>query len=310
MANKEIRRILELWDTVNSAGGEAILATVVKTQGSSYRVPGARMLLTPDGRRAGSVSGGCLEEELSRKAWWFTQQGPVVKRYDTTAEGEIAGPFGLGCNGIIYVGLERVSRENCRIFDTLRRVAESRQPAQVTHEISPDGVDRFVETLLPPMRLLIFGAGDDAIPVTELAAHMGWETHVFDGRAHYARQEKFPMAARVTVRPTGADLPIPVDPWTAAVVMSHSLTQDQANLQELAALQLPYLGVLGPRSRTAKLLEGVSPQSPIFSPMGLDLGTDGPEQVALAVIAEIQSVMNGRLGGQLRQLEGSIHQCA
>ena len=310
MGNKEVKQILRLWDVVEPTGAEAILATVVKTEGSSYRMPGARLLLTQDGRRAGAVSGGCLEEDISRKAWWYTENGPGVRRYDTTAEGEIAGPYGLGCNGIIYVRLERISQGHCQALDLLRQVEQTRQQAAISHQVSADGAERFVETLLPPLRLLVFGAGDDAIPVTELASHLGWEAHVFDGRAHYARREKFPLAASVTIRKAGDGSPVPVDPWTVAVIMSHSLTQDQANLRELLPLKLPYLGVLGPRKRTEKLLEGLPADAPIFSPMGLDLGADGAEEVALAVVSEIQSVVTGRPGGQLRRLEGPIHRCA
>lgn len=310
MSSREIGQILKLWGELESSGAEAVLATVVKTQGSSYRVPGARLLLAQDGRRAGSVSGGCLEEDLTRKAWWFTEQGPAVRRYDTTAEGEIAGQFGLGCNGIIHVRLERLRPGECPIMETLRRLVVNRRPETVSHDISDDGAERFVETLQPSVRLLILGAGDDAIPLTELADRLGWEAHVFDGRSHYARREKFPCARSVNVRAAGSSVPLPVDAWTAAVLMSHSLKQDQEHLRELAPLTLPYLGVLGPRKRTNELLEGLNPQSPVFGPMGLDLGADGPEQVALAVVAEIQAVFRGRLGGQLRQLEGPIHQCA
>src|SRR5581483_199264 len=96
---KELERILELWAEVERAGESAVLATVVRTRGSSYRLPGARLLLASNGRYAGSISGGCLEEDLLKKAWWLTQAGPALRRYDTTPEGEIAGEFGLGCNG-------------------------------------------------------------------------------------------------------------------------------------------------------------------------------------------------------------------
>ena len=107
---KELERILELWSAAQSAGESAVLATVVKTRGSSYRLPGARLLITQGGRHAGSISGGCLEEDLLKKAWWLTEKGPVVRRYDTTPDGEIStGGFGLGCNGIIHVRLERLT---------------------------------------------------------------------------------------------------------------------------------------------------------------------------------------------------------
>ena len=357
---KEHEQILELWSEAEKAGEEAVLATVVKTQGSSYRLGGARMLLTRGGQRAGSISGGCLEDDLLRKAWWLTQTGPAIRRYDTTPEGEITGEYGLGCSGIIHVLLERVTPGHARILELLREVRSSRTPAAVVHLLQPiaelgrrlivpprDSVEDnvtdsalrswmletaqaalsasqlranlhngaqeiFVETIAPPVRLLIFGAGDDAVPLTQLARHQGWQVHVYDGRAHYARPEKFPSAHQVSVLAADEPVRMEADRWTAAVIMSHSYSQDLQRLRDLSGQVLPYLGVLGPQKRTRQLLEDAALnenrlRSVLRSPMGLDLGADGPEQVALAVVAEVQAVMNGRGGGALCQRDGPIH---
>jgi xanthine/CO dehydrogenase XdhC/CoxF family maturation factor len=305
---KELEYILELWSAAQSAGESAVLATVVKTRGSSYRLPGARLLITQGGRHAGSISGGCLEEDLLKKAWWLTENGPVVRRYDTTPDGEIStGGFGLGCNGIIHVRLDRLTPGHPSALDIIQDVRTQRRPASIEHVLSPDEV--WVETLQPATRLLVYGAGNDAIPVTELARNLGWEVWVFDGRAHYARREKFPRAHTVAVRGTHA---VPFDSWTVAVIMSHSYSQDLEVLRELSSQRLPYLGVLGPAKRTAQLLAdadldpaALAPQ--MHAPMGLDIGADGPEQVALAVVAEIQSVLNGRQGRSLSGRGGPIH---
>jgi xanthine/CO dehydrogenase XdhC/CoxF family maturation factor len=346
---KEIAQILELWSSVAAAGEEAVLATVVKTQLSSYRLPGARLLLTKHGRRVGSISGGCLEDDVVKKAWWLTERGSIVRRYDTTPDNEIAtGGYGLGCNGIVHVLMERIKPRDAQILDLIRDVRSKRRPAVVAHVIEPvSGVgerfilgahnlpseieseacgalaagasrlvrlgerELFIETLAPAVRLLIFGAGDDAIPLTDLAKYLGWQVAVFDGRSHYARREKFPNADDVTVRIAGAPPP-EIDPWTVAVLMSHSYSQDLASLRELADLPLRYLGILGPNKRTAQLLEdaGLDREqisAKLHGPMGLDIGADGPEQVALAVIAEIQATLNSREGGALRTRDGSIH---
>jgi xanthine/CO dehydrogenase XdhC/CoxF family maturation factor len=176
-----------------------------------------------------------------------------------------------------------------------------------------DGSEIFAETLVPALRLLIFGAGDDAVPLVTLAKFLGWEALVFDGRAHYARRDKFVNADEVIVRaPGGDEAPLPVDAWTAAVLMSHSYSQDLAMLKELAVQPLRYLGVLGPRKRALQMLsdagiDGRIENAVLHSPMGLDIGADGPEQVALSVIAEIQATLNGRRGGLLRDRIGSIH---
>ena len=102
----DLENILPLWHELEAAGAEYVLATVVDVDGPSYRKPGARMLIAQDGRRAGTVSGGCLEAEVAKRAWWLTQSGPVVERYSTAADdGDM--PYGSGCGGVIYVLLER-----------------------------------------------------------------------------------------------------------------------------------------------------------------------------------------------------------
>jgi xanthine dehydrogenase accessory factor len=364
---KELEQILRLWKEAEQSGASAVLATVVKTHGSSYRLPGARLLLAPNGQRAGSVSGGCLEDDLIKKAYWLTERGPAIRRYDTTPDGEIGSGFGLGCSGVIHVLLERLTPGGPTILDIIRDARAERRPAVVAHLIHPaafagrrlvldtlgtvshnigdaglaSSVEReskialsecasrtvwvnneaevFIEIMTPGVRLLVFGAGDDAVPVTELAKYLGWQVLVFDGRAHYARREKFPHADAVVVCTGGKTAAVPetdaiaqIDKWTAAVLMSHSYAQDLETLGELADTNLSYLGVLGPRKRTAQLLSDAGLDASLLgptlhSPMGLDIGADGPEQVALAVIAEIQAALNGRAGGLLRERIGSIH---
>ncbi|MGA8086052.1 MAG: XdhC family protein [Terracidiphilus sp.] len=102
----DLENILPLWRSLESAGSDYVLATVVDVDGPSYRKPGARMLIAPDGRRAGTVSGGCLEAEVAKRAWWLTDSGPVVQRY-STAEDDGEMPYGSGCGGVVYVLLER-----------------------------------------------------------------------------------------------------------------------------------------------------------------------------------------------------------
>lgn len=102
----DLENILPLWHELHSAGADYVLATVVDVDGPSYRKPGARMLIAADGRRAGTVSGGCLEAEVAKRAWWLTESGPVLGRYSTAADdGDM--PYGSGCGGVVYVLLER-----------------------------------------------------------------------------------------------------------------------------------------------------------------------------------------------------------
>ncbi len=102
----DLEHILPLWNELEASGADYVLATVVAVEGSSYRRPGARMLLAQDGRRAGTVSGGCLEAEVAKRAWWLTSDGPVVERYSTLEDdGDL--PYGSGCGGVVYILLER-----------------------------------------------------------------------------------------------------------------------------------------------------------------------------------------------------------
>lgn len=102
----DLENILPLWHELQAAGTDYVLATVVEVDGPSYRKAGARMLIAQDGRRAGTVSGGCLEAEVAKRAWWLTERGPAVERYSTAADdGEM--PYGSGCGGVVYVLLER-----------------------------------------------------------------------------------------------------------------------------------------------------------------------------------------------------------
>ena len=102
----DLERILPLWRELESSGADYVLATIVAVEGPSYRKPGAHMLLAQDGRRAGTVSGGCLEAEVARRAWWLTSEGPVVERY-STADDDGDRPYGSGCGGVVFLLLER-----------------------------------------------------------------------------------------------------------------------------------------------------------------------------------------------------------
>lgn len=366
---KELDQILDIWEEAGQAGDSAILATIVKINGSSYRRCGARMIITSRGRKAGSISGGCLEGDILKKGWWLTEGGrSAIRKYDSTSDEDAAFEFGLGCNGIVHVLLERLETKDVSPLSLLRLCRELRQPGVIATVISseestislgqrlllyPDGsphtdiserwlveavetdakacreeekskhllyeaangaIEIFFEVIQPPVRLLVFGAGDDAQPVVQLAKAMGWSVTVLDGRSHYARAERFPAADQVMVLRLDDVLEhLGLDEQTVAVVMTHSYSQDGAILKALLPAPLPYLGVLGPRRRTDLLVQekGFDPNelgSNFHSPVGLDIGADAPEEVALAILSEIQAALNARAGGMLRNQPGPIHQ--
>lgn len=328
---KELAEIVAAWERVRAEGQEALLATVVGVSGSTYRRPGARMLLSREGRLAGSVSGGCLEGDILQKAWWRTEQGAAIVTYDSTdADEDVVWGFGLGCNGVVQVLLERVSPDRPGPLDALAAVVRERRPQQIVTVIAsddpavplgtapanwtpPEGVSVFQETVLPPVPLVIFGAGQDALPLVRLAKELGWHVTIMDTRGTRARPERFPFADRVCL---GWPESVEIDERTAAVVMTHNYPDDRRVLQSLLLSPAGYIGQLGPRVRTERLLAEIADDGlmvteemrrRLHAPIGLDLGADNPEEIALSIVAEIQAAQAGRAGGFLRERRAPLH---
>jgi xanthine/CO dehydrogenase XdhC/CoxF family maturation factor len=168
----------------------------------------------------------------------------------------------------------------------------------------------FTEVLLPPPHLLVCGAGDDARPLVALAASLGFRVIVADHRAAHLTAARFPEARKLlSLGPDDESAALPGDARTCAVVMTHSLKRDSAWVRRLSATDLRYLGVLGPRARTEKMLAELPSRDRqrIFGPVGLDLGADGPEQVALSILAEVLAVASGREPRHLRERTVGVH---
>ena len=366
---KELADIVAAWETICADGGEAVLATVVQVAGSTYRRPGARMLLTPEGRLAGSVSGGCLEGELVKKARWHTRTGPALVTYDSMdADDDVVWGFGLGCNGVVRVLLERVTPTSPGPLDLLRvclrerragvsatviggaapagqrllllpdgtahstladagldaavredarRVLAASQSRTETYALPGGATEVFLEAVLPPLPLIIFGAGHDVAPLVRLAGEIGRHVTVVDVRAMRARPERFPQADRVLAcAPHEIAAQVTLDARTAAVVMTHNYSDDRRVLEVLLRSPVGYIGQLGPRVRTERLLAeigddgleiGAAQRARLHGPVGLDIGADSPEEIALSVLAEIQAVQAGRSGGSLRERRTPLH---
>ena len=368
-------RLLAAIASAGAHGEELVLATVVRVEGSAYRRPGARMLVLPYGEAVGSISGGCLEAEVCKKAWWITAQGPVVRCYSTGGgadddDDDTAREFGLGCNGKVHVLLERLPAAGSPLAALLRAVQAEERPAAVATVISshadsgvrvgdrllldtagtmagrladavldaavrhdlaqtlaaaqssltiygdPQGdTELFFEYLPPPPRLLVFGAGHDAEPLVQMAVLQGLAVTVIDSRVHYARPERFPGARAVIAALPGQEPPLAtLVAGAAAVIMTHNLAQDRRWLGALLGLQPAYIGQLGPRHRTERLLAdiGAAPERQpglalLHAPLGLDLGGDTPEAVALGILAEVMAALHGGSGQRLHGHEGHIH---
>jgi xanthine dehydrogenase accessory factor len=330
---KELQAIVRMLTGTSIA--DAVLATLVTVEGSSYRRPGARILMLPDGTRVGSISGGCLEEDVIARSQIVRETGRAdAVVYDTTSENDLVWGVGLGCHGVVRVLIEKLSprpewaialADNFRArrptaLAVVHRGTDS--AAQGTRLASPEDSASdgsiFLNTIQPPTTLAIFGAGDDAQPLARLAKELGWHVTVADPRAAFAVEERFPQADARVVGPADSLVEkVNPDMSTLAVVMTHHYVHDVPLLRALLERPLAYLGLLGPRKRADRILADIakagSPaaaEAPdrLHAPVGLDLGADSPEQVALAIIAEMQATLGGRNARPLRERTSPIHE--
>lgn len=311
----------------------AALATLVHAEGSTYRRPGARLLLLADGTRFGSISGGCLEDDVVLRAQRVLASGrSELATYDTTAENDVVWGVGTGCQGVVRIFIEAIPTvrpawlaalaENLRARrDTALVVVHGGdQPTgtrlAVAGEVSSPATT-FRETVTAPPAVIIFGAGDDAQPLVRLAKETGWHVTVADSRPAYAMAARFPQADSVLAAPAGelADR-LPLDARSFVVVMTHRYADDLALLRALLPRPLAYLGVLGPCKRTERLLAELqrsgmtvddAMRTRLHAPVGLDLGGRTPEEVALSILSEMHVRREARLPGHLRDRPGPIH---
>lgn len=369
---KELHQIIQAYQKCISRNQQAALATVVKVDGSAYRRPGARMLVTEDGELTGAISGGCLEGDALRKAQSVIfQQKSMVVTYDTTDEDDQKFGIGLGCNGIIQVLIEPINKDDVHNpIELLKKALEDRQTtflttvfslksaksqqigtiilykngqfsgnssaldpnlfgfiqselknhaAQTTKLICNypewDDIYVFYECIKPPVQVLLFGAGNDTMPIAKMTDLLGWDLTLIDGRKNQATEVRFPQASRIIVSPADeAVKQISADSNTVALLMTHNFEYEAVILKDLQDLNLPFIGILGPKKKTLKLLERLKHQglqineSNIYGPLGLDIGAEGSEEIALSAIAEIKAVLSQKSGMHLREKVGPIHE--
>lgn len=302
----ETRAITESFDKANRQGERCALATVVSVEGSSYRRPGARMLITETGSSTGTISAGCLESDVVEHAKRVIRGGAAkLVEYNTAATGdEMAWGLGLGCNGVVRVFVEPLAADSSHLA-ALRRSLDVPVSLDLEH---PAGV--FTEILMPPVPLVVFGAGNDALPVVELAHRLGWHTEVVDPQARPASRARFAIADRVTLaRPGEIAAHVRITPRTLTLLMSHHYEHDLAFLRYVLASPAPYIGVMGPRQRTDQMLTELSATpdtSRLHAPVGLDIGANGPVEIALSIVAEMRAVLDHRSGGMLRKREAPV----
>jgi xanthine/CO dehydrogenase XdhC/CoxF family maturation factor len=369
---KEIRDILKAYKVAQQQGRQTALATVVHVEGSSYRRPGARMLIEDNGQLTGAISGGCLEGDALRKALMvMNEKKSRLVTYDTMDDDDAKFGVGLGCNGVIQVLIEPVIDENSNNpIEYLKAVNEKREKAVLITLFSlqdkkdpqhgtclllkEDGtvidhasvlndvlvadakesmekqttffknylsdehnLTAFIEMINPPVAVIIVGAGNDVMPVVEMAGILGWEATVVDGRANYAKKERFAGACQVIVsKPESVLEQIVIDERTVFLLMTHNYNYDMAMLRQLLQRNVMYIGMLGPRKKRERMLSELKDEgleftekqlSSLHSPVGLNIGAETPEEIALSILAEIKALFSGRGAQSLRAIEEAIY---
>ena len=339
----ERRQVVDFWQRERTG----VLVTLVAVEGSSYRQPGARLIAGAKGY-AGTISGGCLETDVVKKAAWLTRAGAAVERYSMAFDDTAEIPFGLGCGGTVDLLFEPLDTpEGEALLEAMQRSLAGLESTVVSFlpgggrglrrlvlgadgEVTfvSDGVSaeklacaralvpgdhyegRYVERLGAPQRLVVLGAGDDAKPLVRMAAGMGWSVAVADGRAQLVRAERFPEASVAVI---GAELD--VRPGDAVVLMTHSYEQDRELLVRVLPLAPRYVGLLGSRHRSSLLVSEAAAMlgctvewccERVFAPIGMDLGGDGPEAIALSIVAEVQGILYGRGVASRRLSAGEV----
>jgi xanthine dehydrogenase accessory factor len=357
-----------------SASQVSVLATVVRTEGATYRRIGARMLVLADGSQVGAVSAGCIEADVVLRAAAVREAGrSELVTYDTRSADDLIWGFGMGCGGMMELLLEPLDPEQAlaraewfgrvgsvrqrtvlatvitRVGDVLepgdqamldergvltgldglgsssraivhraaRQALEAGSPVTLRHVLNGQEVDTAYEIWSPTVRLCVCGAGPDVIPLVAAAKRLGWHVTLMDHRPTLMAPEQWPAVER-TVVPSLEAIPenVAAVDCDAAVIMNHNYERDLAYLAAWVGTRVPYIGMLGPRQRTEQMLTTLesselvldgSTRQRIRAPVGLDMGAETPEQVALAIVGEIQAVHAERRGGFLSSREGPIH---
>ncbi|UAA40536.1 XdhC family protein [Paraneptunicella aestuarii] len=322
MAN-HIWDLLSLWEPKKDQL-EWVLATIIETEGSSYRKPGAMMLINSLGQYRGLLSGGCLEADImrqARKCW--ESLGNIIIEYDMREEDDLAWQLGLGCGGRVKILLQPVSAENnyleliamkqaldaghCVHYhqDLSALSPRNTLTLDIPNQFSHSQQNSFSSIHKPPISLAVFGGGIDARPIVEMAVTLGWHVYLIDHRTGYAREKYFSGCKQIIRQQpeqlAGAEW---ISQMRAAVIMTHNINQDAQALKLVQSTNAEYVGLLGPKHRTEKVLDVLQMTrsdlvKPLWNPMGLSLGGELPESIALSAVSEIHKVIYGASGEPL-----------
>jgi xanthine/CO dehydrogenase XdhC/CoxF family maturation factor len=334
----EFRNLIDAAYSLNKIGEKTVLASVVALEGSSYRRPGVRMLISQSGTVIGAVSGGCVEKEVIRQAQSVFQNGIAkMMTYD--------GRFRLGCEGILYILLEPIfvteeiytkirsslkARKTfwCDSYYTLQ-AGENRIVGSVlsfggkSYKLNPNWdlndkgeIFKFSRELKPVFQLYIFGAEHDSVLLCKMANQVGWDVHIIAPPDEQKTIEYFPGATTFST-PLSEDInAFSVDENTAIVLMTHNFSKDLQYLLALINVKPKYFGLLGPSHRREKLFSRILEYTPDISseffeqmrgPAGINIGAESASEIAISIIAEILSVIREKEPMFLKDKSRGIH---
>ncbi|UAM97307.1 XdhC family protein [Polaribacter litorisediminis] len=335
----EFREIINQAVINQQKGLKNVLATVVFLEGSSYRKPGVRMLISNDLNSVGAVSGGCVEKEIIHRARTvFSDNKPKVITYD--------GRYKLGCEGILYVLIEpffvsnafitafseaNSKRQTLKIESHYKKENEvfgdfgstisfeNKQQFQFAETFKPQNKNEvavFTQILEPAFKLLIIGGEHDAVKLCKMASNLGWEIEVITSIKDPKQLVDFPGAKTVIgASPESIEFK-DIAENCAIVIMNHSYVQDLKYVIKLSEYQPKYIGILGAPNRRERLFNELFEFVPtisdefignIYTPAGLHIGAQTPEEIALSIVAEIIAVTRKKEPFSLRNLNGKIH---
>jgi len=314
----------QLRKRLRDASQQAVLASIIRTKGSTYRKFGARMLIEADGRLTGLLSGGCMEQDLIEHARHVSADlKPRLVQYDHQTEDDPIFGIGAGCEGAMDILLEPLSPQSSA-HQALQDVFEEcdtkgvSQLTLITDPADPDfgthgptysraltGVDHIHETVTPPPYVLIAGAGLDVQPLAHFLDQLHWRVELIDHRIGLLQH---PAYQHLTAHhcPT-RQLPrtINTDRVLAAIIMSHHLESDLSYLNQFSKTSIPYVGLLGPKARREKLLSLMDSddrarlQPRLHAPIGIKLGAITPEGIALSIVAQLHEFSANHLKNNL-----------
>ena len=319
---KELLVILAQLKTFLSSGETIALATVVHVDGSAYRRPGARMLIDSNGNWWGGISGGCLEGDLLKKAQLAMHQ-QTIKRitYDTREDDPFQLGIGLGCQGLIEIVIDPIRLNIEKTFNVLKSAIESGKPQYIQSEWNDSGFSVhaltdcasgwneskqiFTEFLPARTRIWVVGNQFDASSLIELCLTLAWEVH-WVGNTNKMRKD-VQQRVRACYEWDQVHGLLASD---CLVLMTHDFERDVAFVNKYIANQsFQYIGILGPSKRFERLKKQLHHNlvSDISTPVGLDIGAEGPDEIAIAIVAEILAHQNKRDGQRLKYRSTTIH---